>query len=630
LTFAQLSSKFHLPLGGILAVAASVLLFGVVLAIPLPQGLGLSLRYDFTVIVIPIALLIFLAFLPGGWKGALLGLGLLLFLLALVLSGLWASGVSEPSILGGLMPFSDAAGYYSDARRLLEGQLFSSFSSRRPLFAGMLSALLGLTGRNLQLTLAVLVAITAISIYLLAREVQSTHGILAATLVTVVLFLYYRRFSGTTLTENLGLSAGALGLALLWRGSFQKQRTSVIGGIFLLTLALNARAGTFFVLPMLVMWAGWIFREKKIVSLAVLGLAAGALAAGFLVNAMLFRALASPQGTPFSNFSYTIYDLASGGKGWQQVKKDHPEIMQLSEPAYSQKIYALAFAEIKRHPDKFASGVLKTWPAFFSWGRTSVFGFVGGEQAAVALLARLILLLLSAAGLVWCISKWRDPIPALLLAALVGTFLSIPFVPPWEADRMRAYASTLSFYTIYPAVGLAFLFSRFKRVPILQSTRPVEYPGMLVWACVVLVAFVVIGPLLVRLLARPTSYAAITCPAGTRAIYARIPTGSYIRLVTDEQALRPHLPDLRLDEFLTSLHDFMYTEFIGEFKNIQASTTLTNTIGLNTDDQLWLVVNSDLVPVTPGILGICGNWSQGPAKSYSVFYGETVQEVSKP
>ncbi len=248
----------------------------------------------------------------------------------------------------------------------------------------------------------------------------------------------------------------------------------------------------------------------------------------------------------------------------------------------------------------------------------------------MALLARLLLLLLSVAGLVWCISKWREPIPALLMAALVGTFLSIPFVPPWEADRMRVYAATLPFYVTYPAVGLVFLLSRFKRMSLLQDTRPIEFPGILIGSSAVLVAFVVIGPMLVRGLAHPANHAVVTCPTGSAVIYARIPTGSYIRLVSDDQAPHPFLPDLLLDEFKASLHDFMYSEFIGEFKNLAAPTTITNTIGLAANNEILLVVNSDLVPVDPGILGICGKWSQGPAKGDDVFYGETIQVVSKP
>jgi hypothetical protein len=232
------------------------------------------------------------------------------------------------------------------------------------------------------------------------------------------------------------------------------------------------------------------------------------------------------------------------------------------------------------------------------------------------------------AGLVWCISKWREPIPALLLAALAGTFLSVPFVPPWEADRMRVYAATLPFYVTYPAVGLVFLLSRFKRMSLFHDTRPLEFPGILIGVSAALVAFVVIGPLLVRGMAHPASHAAITCPAGSEVIYARIPTGSYIHLVSDDQAPHPFLPDLRLDEFKASLHDFMYSEFIGEFNNLTAPTTITNTIGLADNNEIILVGNSSLIPENPGILGICGKWSQGPAKNYDIFYADSFQKVS--
>ena len=118
--------------------------------------------------------------------------------------------------------------------------------------------------------------------------------------------------------------------------------------------------------------------------------------------------------------------------------------MQLSEPAYSQKIYALAFEEIRRHPENFTNGVLKTWPVFFSLDKSSVFGFMGGEQATVAVLARLLLLLLSVIGLAWCVLSWRDPIPAFLLAVLLGTILSNGISGP-RSRRLRRHPARLNF-----------------------------------------------------------------------------------------------------------------------------------------------------------------------------------------
>jgi predicted permease len=91
--------------------------------------------------------------------------------------------------VGGLLPFSDASGYHYDARRLLDGHLLG-WSARRPLFSGLLATLLGLTGQNLQVVLAILVAMTAVACFLLAREVRDTDGPAAAVVVLLLLFRF--------------------------------------------------------------------------------------------------------------------------------------------------------------------------------------------------------------------------------------------------------------------------------------------------------------------------------------------------------------------------------------------------------------------------------------------------------
>jgi len=131
-----------------------------------------------------------------------------------------------------------------------------------------------------------------------------------------ILFLFYRRFIGTTLTENLGLSLGAVGLAVLWRGSRERQHARVLIGIFLLSLALNARAGAFFVLPLLVLWGMWLFRGRSRLSLRFLVEGIGVVLLAFAINLLLLKVLAPEGSTAFSNFSYTFYGLVVGGKGW--------------------------------------------------------------------------------------------------------------------------------------------------------------------------------------------------------------------------------------------------------------------------------------------------------------------------
>ena len=107
-----------------------------------------------------------------------------------------------------------------------------------------------------------------------------------------------------------------MGLAVLWRGSRERQHAHVLIGIFLLSLALNARAEAFFVLPLLVLWSMWLFRGRSRLSLRFLVEGIGVVLLAFAINLLLIKVLASEGSTAFSNFSYTFYGLVVGGKGW--------------------------------------------------------------------------------------------------------------------------------------------------------------------------------------------------------------------------------------------------------------------------------------------------------------------------
>ncbi|MCE1255802.1 MAG: hypothetical protein LWX83_19905, partial [Anaerolineae bacterium] len=152
------------------------------------RPISLAARFSFASLIPIMALVLWGAFLIKGWWGRLASFSAVLALFALALAGIWASGQSDALIMTGLLPISDARGYYLDANLLLENQPYSVFSSRRPFFAGLLAALLQATQRNLQWSLAILVLITAVCCYLAARAVRRSHGALAAAIFTMVLF----------------------------------------------------------------------------------------------------------------------------------------------------------------------------------------------------------------------------------------------------------------------------------------------------------------------------------------------------------------------------------------------------------------------------------------------------------
>ena len=152
---------------------------------------------DSTFLFIIVAGLLYFAYRPSGWLGRLTSFTATLIVFAVQLAGIWYSGLNESNyLMGGLLTMTDTAGYYESALRLLEGKTFSIIGSWRPLSHGVLATLLALTQQNLQISIALLVLITAVACFLLAREVQRSHGLAAGVLVVTILFLFYRNTWG--------------------------------------------------------------------------------------------------------------------------------------------------------------------------------------------------------------------------------------------------------------------------------------------------------------------------------------------------------------------------------------------------------------------------------------------------
>jgi hypothetical protein len=159
--FFSLSHRIFLPL---ITVILSLVIYVTVLMLPLPKEIGLAMRFGLVPVILYVTFLLYPAFRLPGRVGTFVSFSLTSVLFALVLSGIWNSGISTGHLVGGLLPYHDPQYRYVDSQRLLEGGLFeTSKSGYRPLFSSMFAVILGLTQQNLQATLAIFVLITAIS-----------------------------------------------------------------------------------------------------------------------------------------------------------------------------------------------------------------------------------------------------------------------------------------------------------------------------------------------------------------------------------------------------------------------------------------------------------------------------------
>ena len=388
-----------------------------------------------------------LAFLaPASLRTLLLGCWLTLWFTA-GFAQLRASAITDGIVLGGIIPYSDGNNFIREAFRLIGGGNLSDWGSRRPLADSYLAGLFYLTNGRLAASLFLAGVLNAVALSLAAAQVRKTMGAVAAVVWVWLMLAYCRRFIGETLSEQAGISFGALGAAFLLRAFAGDSLFCLLGGFFTLSLALNARAGAFFVLATMTLAVALRWRRSRVVRVT-LGAAACALLA-FLLNFGLLELTGSRHGHLMSNFAPTLYGTVFGG-GWQRAASDIPNFNRMSESDQNAEIHRRVLNAIEAHPGIVWRSIVHTWSDFFLRSKAALGPFSFFRDP----LTEDILLIVSGVGLLFALAMW-NPLSPLIVATAVGIFLSIPFAPTPDADRMRAYAATMAMMFLLPCFALS-------------------------------------------------------------------------------------------------------------------------------------------------------------------------------
>ena len=362
------------------------------------------------------------------------------------LAELRASAITDGIVVGGVVPYSDANNFLREASRLIEGHNLTPWASR-PLADTYLAGLLYVAGDHLTLALVLAGLFSAVAIGVAAIEVRNCMGIVAATLWTWLLLVYYRRYLGEMLSEHPGIALGALGAALLLRAFNADSRRCLWCGLFILSMALNARAGAFLILPALIATLTW--RARHLDPIRMLVLASVSVLAAFVINFSLLKLVGAPNGRLMSNYRDTMYGIIFGGN-WEKAAVDIPNYKQMDLSQRASAIDSRVFAAIKANPSLIWRGAARNWSDFFFRSKAALgpFSFFRHPNT------EFVLLLLSGTGLL-CSMARSERLSPLILAAGLGIVLSVPFVPTTDADRMRAYAATMPAMFLIPAFSFA-------------------------------------------------------------------------------------------------------------------------------------------------------------------------------
>ena len=633
LSQSTLSTSISLMVG--LSFYSLILFFG----LPEPLNQFFSEAQDSTIFILLIFAVLYVAYVPVSRTGILSSFTATVSLFAAQLAGGWhnLAGINHYAF-SGLFPYSDADLYYISSLGLLEGKPFHVAASWRPLSHGAIATLLGLTQQNLQLTIAILICFIAVSCFFLANEVKSTHGVAPAVLIILLAFLFIRPFIGTLGTENLGLTFGLVGVAFLWRGLKNKAIKWCLGGIFLFTLGLNIRAGTFFILPAFLICGAWTFRYKSRFSWKFLLGGFSVILLGFLINSFIFKLVAFPGITPNGNFSVVLYGMAVEGN-WLSFSEDHPGVTDEKE------IYRLALQAIMADPLVLIRGFWRACGEFFK--DSFLFSFIKSSPM-------IILVKFFALTSIFSLYRQRKTlIPWFMLTGLIGFVISLPFVPPWDAG-IRVYATTTPFLAIFPALGLSFILSF---LPKLSSRKISEFEEisrskLLITFTVILVALVSMGTLITQLLSSQPKFGEISCPANTEVVYFRNSKGSSLNLVADETSGKTYLPNLLISDFknyilpnptIRNSPEFINSGFYPLYQALEtlpAGTQIMSKIPLTNSKEsstkivegVWIIGDNNLFPQNNGIVGACGkSLKMMPTSDYhgNLFFADSMELLSQ-
>lgn len=620
-TTAVLLLKVSLIVSGLVILAGTILY---------PAKIGLMIRQGSLALLIILFINLVFVFQEKGILSSITSFMIVGLLFGGAIAGVWTSAISDLNIISGLLPFNDANGYFHGGRVVADGQLMFPFSAKRPLFPALMGVFLWLTRQNLKLTIGCLVMVGGLVTYFSSREIRKSAGTVAAAFFIIGLFVFARRFIGSTMSEVIGLPLGTIGFVLLWSSAVRQRLADAAVGMLLVSLGLLSRAGPFFLLPILVIWAGWGLRGEKKYNWKAFIVTVIAAGLGFAFNSLIYHFLAGSNSAPMANFSYTIYGLVVGGKGWKQYIVDHPDVLTLVDPYQSQAIYRYAWEAFLANPFATMQGAFRYWGDFLSFEWYGAFGYIEGASKLESLIGRGVMALLSVGGFVYIIKEFRKPVISMLLAGMIGIFLSVPFVPPLDAE-IRTYAAAMPWFVSLGMLGLIGIAAIFKKSPILSFAETDNQhfsPGL--WATALsLVFLMVFAPLIVHAVETPMEIPQQTnCPSGEDAVITTVHRGSYINIREDTSIKQTMVPDIRYSDFIRSMHDSpMYSLAVQLMPVTPGSSFLT---GYNWAEGHFenVLAPTVLLDQNQGWVEMCG-WRETQPDEYGFFHAESISLLQK-
>ena len=543
----------------------------------------------------------------------------------------WSTGRTFFFSIGGYLPWSDASSWFNGGFKLLFAGKVGGLEATRIINETFVAALLAVSHENLQGALILRTALIALAVFLFLREVAYRLGIPCAATTAIAMIAFIDLWTPTMMTEPTGFLFGTLGATLLLLGTDDRAPQLFSAGLFLLVLALAARPGPFFVLPILVVWAGRCFRETEHFAMKPMLWSAAGVASGFAFAALLHRLYAVPGTVPFNDFAYSLYGLAKGGQSWSVFFSDvkhFPSGKSATSVAMEQ-----AIAMIRADPIPFLTGMWSFVIRFLA----NQFIYISGNTdfrlySRYGQWWRAPFVLFEIIALTYALRPGRTKIEELCALTFAGCVLSsaVTFSEAW---LVRIFASTNAIQALLAGLGARAVVRTIHVRP--ASNRP-HASSAKATLCLsgIIVLFLILIPLgaaFVGPLSASSSGVASWCSKNETPMLLDLGRSSPFLRITPPGS-RTFIPDVAEGKFLQdkTFNDVGIARKLATLHQGDLFVDVFDISSLNVGT-VWLIVHGAMRLAPPARYRVCANKEDIPTQwgLESVFTAEKVEQVER-
>jgi hypothetical protein len=284
----------------------------------------------------------------------------------LILSSHWLGYVSGAFSIAGMAPYSDGAGYWSEAEEVLRGNPWTSISIQRPVAAALRLVLLYF-GQNYTGMLLVQAGALSLAMCLAVLAVGRWRGVWAGAAFAGLAFTTLGPWIGASSTEALGLILCLLSLPILITGLRRRSLPWLLVGLAGLWFTLLSRMGAMFLVPAFGLWLLWAFRKQQGAWKKIL-LAGAIIAVSGLAYSYAYRNMYSDNDISLGgNFAYSFCGMTLGGD-WHAPSAHYPELKQMGQADQHTFLYSKAWENLRQDPKPFLRVIKQNIALFVTIG----------------------------------------------------------------------------------------------------------------------------------------------------------------------------------------------------------------------------------------------------------------------